>query len=566
MIKKVIVFFNEWKYFIMASLIILISAIFLRTYNLEELPIFGDEAIYIRWAQIMRNEPTLRFLPLSDGKQPLFMWVVIPFQKIFKNPLIAGRLVSLCTGVMTMTGIFVLTILLFGLKSKEKKSHSEFSPKSSFSQVLKQVQKDKRAIKVGLVASMIYAISPYTVFFDRMALVDSMLSMFGVWTFIFSFIAFRFIRLDSAMLAGFSLGGAYLTKSPALFFLISVPSNWLVSKWPKNDKEKLVRFIKLSVLTVVILGMALGMFNILRLGPNFHLLSSRNLDYVHPISRLLEYPFDPMVVFLKKIFEYFWYLGPGSIIFLYLISIISGFRNNLRNFLILSVWSVVPMIAVSEFSKTMTARYVLFTIPFLIVMSASGFLSINKVVKNLMRIGLAVFMIQSILVNRLVLTNVSAAPLPQGERAGYLEEWTSGTGIREVSEYLKNYQNSNPNENIIVGTEGYFGTLPDGLQAYLYNYPDITVIGVGTRVRVLPIELYESKLSGNKTFIVINNSRLVTNYKKLGLELIAQYPKALRAQWTNEYKHMGPQEILYLLEVTDQSTIIYEDMTKNEQS
>ncbi|MBN1169248.1 hypothetical protein JXA63_05150, partial [Candidatus Woesebacteria bacterium] len=57
--------------FMISGIFILLLAIFLRIYNLNELPIFGDEAIYIRWAQIMRNEPTLRFIPLSDGKQPL---------------------------------------------------------------------------------------------------------------------------------------------------------------------------------------------------------------------------------------------------------------------------------------------------------------------------------------------------------------------------------------------------------------------------------------------------------------------------------------------------------------
>ena len=51
---------------------ILLVAAFLRTYNLLALPIFADEAIYVRWAQVMRAETTLRFLPLSDGKIAVF--------------------------------------------------------------------------------------------------------------------------------------------------------------------------------------------------------------------------------------------------------------------------------------------------------------------------------------------------------------------------------------------------------------------------------------------------------------------------------------------------------------
>ena len=66
----------------------------LRLPNLTLQPIFADEAIYIRWAQVMRAEPTLRFLSLSDGKTPLFMWAMIPFLKVFSDPLFAGRFLS----------------------------------------------------------------------------------------------------------------------------------------------------------------------------------------------------------------------------------------------------------------------------------------------------------------------------------------------------------------------------------------------------------------------------------------------------------------------------------------
>ena len=87
-------FFDEWKYVFGVGLLILILALFLRLFNLNHLPIFADEAIYVRWAQVMRVEPSLRFLPLQDGKQPLFMWSVILMFKVFTDPLVAGRLVS----------------------------------------------------------------------------------------------------------------------------------------------------------------------------------------------------------------------------------------------------------------------------------------------------------------------------------------------------------------------------------------------------------------------------------------------------------------------------------------
>ena len=86
-------FFKQNWCYILAGIFVL-ALFFTRLYHLTILPVFADEAIYVRWAQVMRAEETLRFLPLSDGKQPLFMWLIIPFFKMFSEPLFAGRFVS----------------------------------------------------------------------------------------------------------------------------------------------------------------------------------------------------------------------------------------------------------------------------------------------------------------------------------------------------------------------------------------------------------------------------------------------------------------------------------------
>ena len=48
--------FNEWKWYLFGGGAILLIALFIRVYNLTLLPVFVDEAIYIRWAQVMRAE------------------------------------------------------------------------------------------------------------------------------------------------------------------------------------------------------------------------------------------------------------------------------------------------------------------------------------------------------------------------------------------------------------------------------------------------------------------------------------------------------------------------------
>jgi 4-amino-4-deoxy-L-arabinose transferase-like glycosyltransferase len=492
--------------------IVLLAAV-IRIYNLTLLPVFADEAIYIRWSQIMSNEATLRFLPLSDGKQPLFMWVLMFIVKRIADPLFAGRMVSVVSGLGSLVGVSVLSYVL--TKSK----------------------------KVALIAALIYAINPFVFFFDRLALVDSMLTMFGVWTFTFAVLTAKTKRLDLAMITGFLLGSAMLTKSTAMFFAILLPATWVFVK----DKKGLLKLIGLNLVTVVIM---FGMYNILRLGPNFNLIASRNQDYIYPLAHIFSKPLDPFLGHLGGVKNYFFLMGPISLVFLILMGTFVDFKKNIKSILPLLAWGILPILVTMEYFKVVTARYIVYTIPFFIIIGASAFLAKSKGIKLILYTALIFFTVQAVLFDYKLLTNPDSAPLPSGEKTGYLTEWTAGHGIKEVSEYLK-FQASElkPGEKIVVGTEGYFGTLPDGLQMYMQGTDNVVVIGVGLGFYKVPDPLAQSKLAGNETYLVINKSRVSFYADKIGLGLIASYQKSLRDVKSLEYKEFGPQDALLFFEV-----------------
>lgn len=503
--KKII---KEWKLPILGLIVIILIGLGIRIFNLTSLPIFCDEAIYIRWAQIMRSESTLRFLPLSDGKQPLFMWIMIPFLKVISNPLIAGRIVSVFTGMGTLIGIFALTKLLF------------------------------KSFKVSLIAAFIYAIFPFSVFYDRLALADSMLSFFGVWILIFSILAVKFKRLDLAMILGFFLGGAWLTKSPALYFSLLIPLSLVFVKSKKD-------LIKTSLILIPTYLIGFGIYNILRLGPNFQMIAIRNLDYVYPISHILNSFFDPLKPYLDRIRQFYVIYGGLAIFVSFLLSYISNWKYYKKEAFILTVWILFPIFVSAEFSKTMTARYIYFTLPYFSILVSSLFLSKNKVLLKLSLFLFLVFIFNSIRFDYQLLIRPEKANLPTSERSEYLEEWTAGHGISEITKYIEGETIRNPEKNIVVGTEGYFGTLPDGLQIYFEKNPKVLVIGVGLGISEVPIQLVESKEFGNTTYLVANDERLAANYQNLNLKLIASYPKAIRKD--------GSYQSLVLFEVTDET-------------
>ncbi|MBI4157554.1 glycosyltransferase family 39 protein [Candidatus Woesebacteria bacterium] len=516
-------FFKEWGKALGIGFLIFILAIFLRLYNLDALPVFADEAIYVRWAQVMRAESTLRFLPLSDGKQPLFMWLVIPFLKVVGDPLFAGRATSVFAGMGTLVGIFLITHYLF--KSK----------------------------KAALVSALIYAVSPFSIFFDRMALADSLLAMFGVWVFLLGLITARSVRLDFAMLTGFALGGALLTKSPALFFSLMLPSTWFLASWPKRKKERISKLIKLTGLLMVTYLIGYGMYNILRLGPSFHLIASRNQDYVLPLSHLWTNPRDPFIFYFDRAFEWVSFLGPWPIWILAPLGFLLGFEKNRKEMLVLGFWYLLPIAAQSEFAKVFTARYILFSLPFLFITAASLFKSSFSKRRGFVTSAfLVIFAGVALWTDYLLVTKPERASLPRSERSGYLEEWTAGTGIKNVALLIRKLHTENPQQKIVVGTEGYFGTLPDGLQIYLNDLPEITVIGVGIVIDQMPSSLKESKEAGNKTFLVVNSSRFkITDPEKLGLRLIASHEKANRPTGFREYVQFGSRDSLLFFEVSE---------------
>jgi 4-amino-4-deoxy-L-arabinose transferase-like glycosyltransferase len=516
--KKII---HEWRKVFLALLFLIFFSFGIRLANLTILPIFADEAIYIRWSQIMASEPTLRFLPLSDGKQPLFMWILMFMVHRAHDPLFIGRFLSVLSGMGTIIGVFILSYIL--LKNKWS----------------------------SLLSAYLWSISPFSFFFDRLALVDSMLAMFSIWTIIFGVLTAKYRRLDLAILTGFSLGFAALTKSPALFVALMLPSLWILNIGEIKTKKKKqgLELIKFLVLVGVSYLIAFAMYNILRLGPNFHLLASRTEDYVYPISHLWSRPFDPFLPFLDRALRWVWIMGPAPVYGLIILGFITAYKNNIRALRILFIWFLFPLVIQAVFAKVFTVRYILFTLPPLFVIGGAGLLNKNNNFKLIYYLFIFLFSVSALWFDYKLISDPVHASLPETERSGFFEEWSSGTGIKWVANYFETQAKANPQKNYLVGTEGYFGTLPDGLQVYLEDIANVNVIGVGLDLSEIPQSLIDSKNAGNETYLVMNSSRLNKKFDFNNVEIVYSIKKENRATNTHEYTLYGPYDTFYLMKI-----------------
>ncbi len=489
------------KSLVLLTSAIVLSAAVIRFTHLTNLPVFADESIYIRWAQVMRAEPGLRFLPLSDGKQPLFMWLIIPFFKLFSDPLIAGRVVSGLAGLGTILGVGVAGYLLF------------------------------RNFRLALGAAFIYTFLPYAVFFDRMALADSLLTMFLLWTFNFSLVSFQSSRWDFSMLAGFSLGFAWLTKSPAVFGYILIPGLLLtVYKDQKSFLKKIPLYLGL-IFTIYIISFV--MYNILRLGPEFHQIALRNRDYLHPLAEILRHPLDPLIPHLKDVINFFFhFLTPLGLVLMF-IGLINPDLKHLRQRTVLGLWLIFPVIVQSAFSRTLTARYLLFTVPYAVLLLIHAVWHIGDRTKShlLSLAALLLVGVSGLLFDGLLITNPQSLPLPRIERSGYLELWTAGFGISEVSRQIRQVALQGP---VVVGSEGFFGTPFSALQMYLNDLPQVRVVGIGQNIAGIDQKLINAT-ADNRVYLVANSSRMLKSPDELGLTLLGSYPKAQAPDGSREY-------------------------------
>lgn len=492
---------NNWGIKIFLSFIIIGLYFLTRLQNLTAIPVFGDEAIYIRWSQIIKNEETLRFIPQTDGKQPLFMWITAVLLRFHYDPLITGRFVSVCAGFMLLLGIFLTTCIIIDF----------FNPSRDPIKFVRESLRDN--FYYGFLSSLIYLFIPFTFFFDRLAVPDNLLSAFGVWSLFLSLLLAKFRRFDISILLGTTLGLAWLTKSPAIYFIALSFLTFFVFNF------KRINSYYLPIISSII---AFLIYNILRLGPQFNMIALRNKDYVWGLSEIIKHPLDPLIPHLHDTLAIFsQYISWPVLIFALIGLFLFFFYQKNTHLFVLLAWTILPLIANSAMAKVFTARYILFIIPSLLILISIGLSVFFK--NNISRI---IFILILLIPNLFWLKKISYDPFHTqllSTETGYLSGWTSGWGIKNSADYLKERSKS---VNVIVGTEGSFGTLPDGLQIYTDSTKQLTVIGLGLGFTSIPNNLTNARNFGDEVYLVINKSRLsLSSLEQDKLELINSFSK-----------------------------------------
>lgn len=431
-----------WVTLAFAGLIILYF--FTRLYHLTVwLPIFTDEAIYIHWSQIALNDANWRFISLTDGKNPMYVWIAIIFLKLVHDPLAAGRMVSVFAGFLSMIGIFFLGRELF------------------------------KNTKIGLFSSLLYVLYPFALVYDKLALYDSLVAMFMIWIFYFTLLLVRHVRLDLGMILGTIVGGGMLTKANADFGLILLPFSLLLFPFKKHfDRKRLWLWIVFALVATII---ANTIYQIQRLSPFYYIIGQKDLTFIYSFHDWIRQPFAFLFGNLRGLVG--WFIGYMTIPFL-IVSFSSFFieKKFLKEKLLLVCWFIFPLIALAFFGKVIYPRFILFMTMPIIVLGAFAIFTFFKIIKHRgLQILLFVAFISMFLVNDyFLLTNFDKSMIPLGDRSQLYDGWSSGVGVPQTISYL---QEQAQQGKIYVATQGTFGLMPYALNIYLDKNPNITIDG-----------------------------------------------------------------------------------------
>ena len=442
--KKVIAFLRkhftgkDLLYF--GGLIALFLAI--RLINLDHFPIFSDEGIYLNWAKIAKNDANWRFISLTDGKQPLQTWLTIPLLHFFPaNALLAGRLMSVGTGLIALAGMFTLLFYVF----------------------------KKRTAYIG---AFLYIITPYFIFYDRMALIDSGVNAFFIWILFFSVLLVRTNRFDVSLLFGILGGIGLLAKSSVQLFLgLSVFAPILI--WERNKKDFRSRAINFIILLGVAVFIALVMYNIQRLSPFFAYIKQKNFTFIMSPQEFIAAPFS---VIFRNIWLVPYYVFSELSYAVGVVGLIGYgllFKRDKRLFIYMLLWFTIPFLAVGFFSKVLFPRYIIFFGTLLTIMAAYALGELKN--KKLVYGGFSIIVVSVLYFNYTLLFNNANIPFPDVDRGQYIEAWPSGWGAKEIMEYARERSKE---KHVIIMAEGNFGMAGDVLNTLINPGDDISIDGI----------------------------------------------------------------------------------------
>ncbi|OGY11522.1 MAG: hypothetical protein A3F61_01505, partial [Candidatus Blackburnbacteria bacterium RIFCSPHIGHO2_12_FULL_41_13b] len=367
---------------------------------------------------------------------------------------------------------------------------------------------------------LLYVISPFFLFYDRLALYDSLTNTFMIWALLLQVILVQTLRLDAALLLGFAIGGGLLTKSSAGFAIYLLPVSLLLFDWRRSDRwRRMGVWVGLSLVAVFI---AFLFEVIMKLSPYQHMVGLKTARFIVPFQEFFVADawarfhgnLGGLTNWLIAYFTWPWLIGVG-------VTLLTTLKLHWRKTLLLFGWFIGPFLILAAFGLILYPRFILFmTFPLLIILAFGlGQLEIRSIRSIVVYLLLAAY---AAYFSFQIIFNPVFAPLPGADRGQFIDDWPAGYGINEIVAFLRQ---ETQNKKVFVATEGTFGLTPYALEIYLQGNPNITIQGFWP-INDHPEEIFSKVGQFDEVYILFKDSQNPPErFPDRDIELVSQYRK-----------------------------------------
>lgn len=370
-----------------------------RLSSLSVLPIFLDESVHIQWAERLVSEGRI-LRPIGAGR--VLAVAAYSLALPFEDRLWAARAIASVAGAITLIFTMLLADRLWGRRG-------------------------------AVIAGALYLLSPFALGYDRLALSDGFLtaSLTGLMFAVVALAKGSTSPWPQVAIAVF-IALAVFSKVSALLFLGTLPLAILILS---INRAAAARRSFLPTLIGLLLAAPMLWF--------FY-ANSGEIREQHVIDPLISGP--AMLSTLRDMSR--WLLGYFTIPTL-LMAALSLILLRDRRAVWLAVSSALPFVLFALFSQPWSARYVLPTLPPLLVLAAGGIDALARLAGERRAMWSAALLTLLTSVSALpfswaLLTLPETAPFPPDDRIQLVTGWPAGYGLRDMAERIRREAASGP--------------------------------------------------------------------------------------------------------------------------
>src|SRR4051812_40953294 len=400
---------------------------------LWRMPHFIDEATHAGWTYDAFHHPADRFESLTQGKEPLLVWLAAGFMKLGANPLTAIRWVTFFAGLLTMTMVGLLGRRLGGNR-------------------------------LGLAAAAVYVVLPFVLVHDVIGIMDPLVTALVATALVLQLSLAERPRLDVALGLGIVMGAAVLSKESGKVAAVLLPLSLLVFDWKAPARlRRLAAWAGCAAIALVLTGVGLL---IPHLAPQYSQLQAlRSLPYAYPVrtvSSALSHPFhwwgESWQVYRPALFGYL----TVPLLVAFVTGAVVLLRTRRRLGLLLLAWVVVPFGAASLLPVHPYPRHILYIVPPVVAIGAFGGAwilgwarsRVSAERRRPLTVGLvAVALLPALLFDVRVLGSPSSTHYPANDDVQYVTGWESGSGLEHLAATLRRLTHGRP--ALVAYTSGY---------------------------------------------------------------------------------------------------------------